>query len=50
VIGEHTYRPGRICETLITDYSAAVQARMLAASSQARLHRPCAIAAISARG
>ena len=24
-ISEHSYRPGRICETLIGDYSAAVQ-------------------------
>ena len=31
VIGEHTYRPGKICETLITDYGAAVQPRKLAA-------------------
>jgi branched-chain amino acid aminotransferase len=31
VIGEHTYRPGKICETLIGDYSASVQPRNLAA-------------------
>ena len=30
-IGEHSYRPGKICETLITDYGAAVQPRRLAA-------------------
>lgn len=30
-IGAHTYRPGRICETLIGDYSAAVQPRKVAA-------------------
>ena len=30
-IGEHSYRPGKICETLITDYGAAVQPRKLAA-------------------
>src|SRR5258706_2055139 len=24
-IGEHNYQPGRICETLLTDYTAAVQ-------------------------
>ncbi len=31
-IGEHNYQPGRICETLLTDYMAAVQpARRVAA-------------------
>jgi branched-chain amino acid aminotransferase len=30
-IGEHKYKPGQICETLINDYSAAVQPKKVAA-------------------
>ena len=30
-IGEHKYKPGSICETLINDYSAAVQPKKVAA-------------------
>jgi branched-chain amino acid aminotransferase len=30
-IGPHTYKPGKICEMLINDYSAAVQPRKVAA-------------------
>jgi branched-chain amino acid aminotransferase len=30
-IGEHKYTPGKICETLINDYSAAVQPKKVAA-------------------
>ena len=30
-IGEHKYQPGQICETLINDYSAAVQPKKVAA-------------------
>ena len=30
-IGPNTYKPGKICETLINDYSAAVQPKKVAA-------------------
>ena len=30
-IGEHRYKPGKICETLITDYTAAVTPKAAAA-------------------
>ena len=30
-IAEHKYKPGKICETLINDYSAAVQPKKVAA-------------------
>ena len=30
-IGEHKYKPGKICETLINDYTAAVQPKKQAA-------------------
>jgi branched-chain amino acid aminotransferase len=31
-IGEHQYQPGRICETLLNDYMAAVQPKKSAAA------------------